>query len=256
LIDDRTLAARHARTQRAAYRVIAAGSEGGRTVQLAGGVQASVVPARPERSVFNAVVYEDGPALLAARDELAALYAEAGVRAWTVWTRPGDELVPAALAAAGHVHDGQPMLMAATLEELDLEPRLEVELAGPGEWAALARCNDAAYGLDAGNGFGPALAAVRDPAARAWVALRDGEPVAAVGTVVHEDDCEVVFVATVPAAQGGGLASDLMRRALADAGGRGCTTTCLEATARGEPVYARLGYRRLGRLGMWELREA
>jgi hypothetical protein len=45
-----------------------------------------------------------------------------------------------------------------------------------------------------------------------------------------------------------------MRTALREARERGCTTTCLEATARGEPVYARLGYRPLGRLGMWELR--
>jgi ribosomal protein S18 acetylase RimI-like enzyme len=254
--DDATLAARHARSQRAAYRAIAAGSAGAGIVELPGGVQATAVPARPDRSLFNAVLFEQSAALLAAHAELAALYARAGVRAWTVWTRPGDDATPRALAAKGHVHDGQPTLMAATLDELDLEPRAELELAPPGAWEALARCNDAAYGLAPDQGFPAALGGVRDPAARAWVALEDGEPVAAAGTLVHEGDCYVLFVATVPAAQGRGLASELMRRGLRDGRERGCTTTTLEATARGEPVYARLGYRSLGRMGMWELRQS
>jgi ribosomal protein S18 acetylase RimI-like enzyme len=254
--DDTTLAARHARSQRAAYGVITAGAPGARVVDLPGGVQAAVVPARPDRSLFNAVLFEQPAALLGAHAELTALYAREGVRAWTVWTRPGDDATPTALAAKGHVHDGRPMLMAAALDDLDLEPQAELELAPPGAWEALARCNDAAYGLAPGQGFTAVLGGVRDPAARAWVALDDGEPVAAAGTLLHEGDCYVLFVATVPAAQGRGLVSDLMRRGLRDGRERGCTTTSLEATARGEPVYARLGYRSLGRLGMWELRQA
>jgi ribosomal protein S18 acetylase RimI-like enzyme len=254
--DDATLAARHARSQRAAYRVIVDGSPGARLAELAGGVQAAVVPARPDRSLFNAVLFREPAALLSAHDELAALYAAAGVRAWTVWTRPGDDATPVALAAAGHVHDGEPMLMAAALEQLDLEATDEFELAPTDAWDALARCNDAAYRVAPEQGFTAALGAVRDPAARAWVALEDGEPAAAVGTLVHEGDCYVLFVATVPAAQGHGLASALMHRALRDGRKRGCTTTTLEATARGEPVYARLGYRPLGRMGMWERRDS
>jgi ribosomal protein S18 acetylase RimI-like enzyme len=254
--DDATLAARHARSQRAAYRVITAGSPGARVVDLTGGVQAAVVPARPDRSLFNAVLFEQPTALLGAHAELTALYAREGVRAWTVWTRPSDDATPTALAAKGHVHDGRPMLMAAILDELDLAPRMRLELAASGAWDALARCNDAAYGLGPAQGFTAVLGHVRDPAARAWVALEDGEPVAAAGTLLHEEDCYVLFVATVPAAQGRGLASELMRRGLRDGRDRGCTTTSLEATARGEPVYARLGYRSLGRMGMWERRES
>ena len=45
------------------------------------------------------------------------------------------------------------------------------------------------------------------------------------------------------------------QRALADARERGCTTTTLVATKMGHPVYARLGYRDLGRVQMWERRK-
>ena len=41
---------------------------------------------------------------------------------------------------------------------------------------------------------------------------------------------------------------------LAAARDEGATTTSLESTAMGEPVYQALGYRALGRFGMWELR--
>ena len=79
---------------------------------------------------------------------------------------------------------------------------------------------------------------------------------AACGTVVHDGDAGVLFVATVPAAQRRGLASELMRHALREARAAGAWTTTLEASAAGEPVYARMGYRALGRLGMWERRKA
>jgi hypothetical protein len=46
-----------------------------------------------------------------------------------------------------------------------------------------------------------------------------------------------------------------MRRALVDARERGCTTTTLQATQMGQPVYSRLGYRDYGRVQMWERRK-
>jgi hypothetical protein len=51
-------------------------------------VLAAIVPARPDRSVFNSVVFEEPGALLAVCDELDAAYAAAGVQAWTVWCAP------------------------------------------------------------------------------------------------------------------------------------------------------------------------
>lgn len=252
---DAELARRHAATHRAAYRLFASGSAGGTVAQLDGGVQAAITPALPERSLFNAVLYDEPAPLLAALGELDRRYEQAGVRAWTVWTRPGDTETAEALRAAGHAFDGEPMLMGATLDELDLEPRGGLTLGEPGDWTALARCNDDAYGLAPGT-FGLALSGIGDPAARAYVALDAGEPVAACGTVQHDGDAGVLFVATVPAAQRRGLASELMRHALREARAAGAWTTTLEASAAGEPVYARMGYRALARLGMWERRRA
>lgn len=250
-MDDATLAARQLRSQREMYRAMGSASPGARVVEAGGGVLAAVVPARPDRSVVNAVVYEDGAALVAARDALAAAYAEAGVHAWTVWTRPGDEDVPRALAAAGHRHDGRPLLMAAEIGDIDLEPRRELDLEPAPAWADAARINDACYGQDPRHSFSAAFGAFD---ARLYVARVDGEPVACAGARRHAGDCGIYFVATLPRARGRGLASELLRTALRDARAAGCETTSLEATSLGAPVYERLGYRPLGRLGMWELR--
>lgn len=255
-MDDAALAQHQARGQRAAYRMLAMASPRGRAVEPAPGVQASVVPERPGRSILNAVVYDDPGVLLAGYDELAAVYAAAGVYAWTVWAPPGDDATGRALAGRGHTLDGTPMRMAAAIDDLDLEPRMELDLAPGDGWPALARCNDAAYGLPPGEGFAGALDGVTHPGARAYVALEAGDPVAAAGMLVEDGGCEVVFVATVPRAQGRGLGAELMRHGLRQARAAGAVTTGLESSSRGEGVYARLGYRRLGRFGLWELRQA
>ena len=96
---------------------------GGVVVERDGGVLAAVVDRPPDRSLANAVVYEDAAALREALDDLADVYADAGVRAWTVWVRPGDAQTAAALREAGHRLDGEPALMVGTLADMDLEPR-------------------------------------------------------------------------------------------------------------------------------------
>ena len=54
------------------------------------------------------------------------------------------------------------------------------------------------------------------------------------------------WVATAPEARGRGLASGLMRRALADGRERGNDISTLQATKMGRPVYEGLGYRAFG----------
>src|SRR2546430_14905524 len=85
---------------------------GGSTLELPG-VAAAIVPAMPERSVVNCVVYEDVDALGTALDQLAAAYDEAGVNAWTVWAPEGDAPAQELPSSGGHVVHARPVAQAA-----------------------------------------------------------------------------------------------------------------------------------------------
>jgi len=99
------------------YEVIAGGAPDSRIERL-DGVFACVVPAVPERSFMNAVLYEDPAALDAALPRLADLYGDAGVAAWTVWVRGGDTAVQGSLAAAGNVLDAKPAVIRGNASEI------------------------------------------------------------------------------------------------------------------------------------------
>jgi ribosomal protein S18 acetylase RimI-like enzyme len=257
--DDAMLAARHAASQRAFYAQVIPRTPGGRVLSLQGGVQAAITPATPSRSLFNAVVYEDGDALLRGRDELEEAYAASGVEAWTVWVRPGDERVAEGLRSADHSLDARPLLMAARLDLLDLADQHDAPLALDPEatFAAVAAVADLAFAVSPEYSFVPALRGLEGGGARPWVVCVDGRPAAALVTFLHEGDCYVTFVATPPQFRGRGLAGGLLRTALRAARDEhAATSTTLEATALGAPVYERLGYVSLGELGMWERRRA
>jgi ribosomal protein S18 acetylase RimI-like enzyme len=141
---------------------------------------------------------------------------------------------------------------------MDLAELAEPE-AGDLDWddraslADLSHVNDLAYGDEPGT-FALGLGRPREGAWRLYQARLDGEPASVVGTIDHDGDCGIYFVATLPAAQGRGLARRLLHLALAAARDRGCTTTTLQATRIGRAVYERIGYRDLGVLEMWEHR--
>ena len=227
-------------------------SNGGRLVER-DGVLATVMPTVPERSLPNSVVYESEDSLIAVIDELAGAYDGAGVLAWTVWVPEHDDRVRSALDAAGHVLDAKPAAMIADLDQVepprdgdpvpDPEPRRE----------HLGLVNDLAYGT--GDAFGRMMGEGPADPRFVYIAREEGEPVATVVTTHHRGDCGVWWVATVPEARGRGLASGLMRRALADAREAGCETTTLQATKAGQPVYDRLGFRTFGSIEMWERRK-
>ncbi len=219
------------------------------------GVTAGLCPAIPHRSVFNSVIYRDPEALEAALPELARAYEEAGVLAWTVWTPEEDVRARAALEASGHVLDATPQAMAAPLDEVDAgdgAAGLHWERAdGVDEMCAILAV---AFGLETEltsrvlTGF--------ERVAHIYLARQDGRAVACTAAFDVAGDCGIYWVGTLPEARGAGLATGLMRQALLDGRERGCTTTSLQATAMGRPVYRRLGYRDLGVLEMWERRRA
>ena len=256
-MDDATLIGRRRTSQMAFYRALGSAGAGSHWREVRPGVQATVVPAAPDRSLPNSVLYTDAHGLLDAHDEIAELYAAAGVRAWTVWVVPGDDELAVSLEARGHTLDGSPALMVAAMEEVDLgrddEPQ-PLDLDPEPDWRVIGDLNDRAYGLPDAT-FAPCVARMHDPAVHGFVARLDGVPVACLATVDGPDgDCALELVATLPQARGRGLASALVRHALRAARARGCDSASLEGSKMGEPVYARLGYRTLGRLRMYERR--
>lgn len=236
------------------WRAIAAGAREGHVVEHDGGVVACVLPCSPQRSIMNCVSYENGDALLAARDALAAAYHAAGVRAWTVWVLPGDDHVAEGLAAAGHVLDASPLAMGGVLAEMDLAPRGDAEVTRSDDWVAMARLNAAAYGMPDDDWVAAFARQTGEGLGTLYVVGPHDDPVSCAFIAPHEGNAEVCFVATKPAARGRGLASDLLRHALGKARDAGCETATLEASRAGRGVYARLGFRDLGELQLWELR--
>lgn len=257
-MDDAELIARERRSQRECYRsAYSCFGADARAVEIAPGLLACVVPATPHASITNAVVYDDPRLVLDRHDELLALYADAGCAAWTVWVRPGDDALVDGLHARGHRLDAEPALMAAVIDDLELDSDGPdaLDLDPEPAWADAGPINEAAYATPPGA-FAPAFA---DVAAgmplRPLVARLDGAPAACAAWLpTAEGDCSIQVVATLPQAQGRGLASDLLREALRRARDHGCTTTSLEGSPAGTPVYERLGYRTLGRLRMLEHR--
>ena len=219
------------------------------------GVTAGLCPAIPHRSVFNSVVYRDPEALEAALPELARAYEDADVLAWTVWTPEEDVPARVALEANGHVLDATPQAMAAPLDEVD---------AGEGasglDWERADGVDEMCTVLAGAFGLEPELISRVLPGfervAHVYLARRSGRPAACTAALDVAGDCGIYWVGTLPEARGAGLATGLMRQALLDGRERGCTTTSLQATAMGRPVYRRLGYRELGVIEMWERRRA
>src|SRR4051794_41569359 len=82
----------------------------------------------------------------------------------------------------------------------------------------------------------------------------NGAPAAVALALHHGEDCGVSFVATVPQARRRGLATQVMRSALADGRRHGLTTITLQATELGERLYHQLGLKRLGPMELWEHR--
>jgi GNAT superfamily N-acetyltransferase len=117
----------------------------------------------------------------------------------------------------------------------------------------LARINDAAYPWRDGSLERALLESAYDDDDYRLYITGDAS---VLGVTDCDGDAGVFFVATLPEARGRGLAGGLLAAALVEARDRGCDISTLQATKVGEPVYARVGYRRFGAIEMWEKRKA
>jgi ribosomal protein S18 acetylase RimI-like enzyme len=251
-MDDSTLYQRQLDTLAAIDRMMAVAGPESTNLELPG-VSVLIVPATPDRSVMNAVCYSDAAALGAAYDEISNAYDEAGITAWTVWVPAADTDAAALLEERGHALDAAPAVMCAGIGEMTLDPSLPEAI----DWAPVALADLAPV---AGTAFGFEVEGLRAatcgpaPGAYSYLARVDGEPAGTVMAYDHEGDCGIYWVATLEQARGRGICTALMTLALIEGRQRGCTSTSLQATKAGYPIYARLGYRDFGPIQMWEKR--
>jgi GNAT superfamily N-acetyltransferase len=240
------------RSMRVTARLFAAGAPDSRVLEI-DGVTGTIAPATPDRSVMNGVVVEDFARLAGVLEEFAAAYDDAGVRAWTVWVPDHELAARELLAGAGHKLDATPAAMLLDLSELQAPSAPAPEWSGEWDMEGVGAVSDAAYGDRPGK-FAAAMAGLPAGSGHLYLVRDSGRPVSFV--LMHDDqeNCEFWMAATVPEARGRGLVSALLHRALLDAREHGCTTSTTQATRMGEPVYARLGYRKFGTIEMWERR--
>jgi GNAT superfamily N-acetyltransferase len=237
---------------RAFYRLLGERSPGGAVLER-DGLLAAIVPACPNRSIVNAVVYDGVKALAANGEGLRAAYGRAGVHAWTVWVPEADGAAARLLEQWGHRLDAKPRGMTLELTGVDFDGAAELDWERTTDTGVVAAINEEAYGLPAGELASATTGVAGDPLGL-YLARLDGASAACVATLDEKGDCGIYLVATARAAQRRGLASALMRQALLDARDRGCTTSSLQATKAGFPVYRRLGYQDVGAIEMWEWR--
>jgi GNAT superfamily N-acetyltransferase len=209
---------------------------------------ASAVPKIPS-SLINAACPRDGAALEPHLDEIAGFYDK--TPKWGAWIDPGNAEDAEALKQRGLVLDSRPLLMAAPLDAIEApSPGTTIE---PATMADVGQVNDVAYS----NPPGVIAAALRElPATevRGYGIRVDGELASVASVIDVDEDAFVTMVATLPHRRGNRLASTLLARALHEARTRNKTTTSLQASKLGQGIYARLGYRPLGEVHLYEKR--
>ena len=154
---------------------------------------------------------------------------------YAIWA--ADEPADRVLEAAGLRRAATTTPMLADLRTVAAADR-DAQVLADVDPAVVADLNGVDHGMLAGV-----------PGLRAF-ATADGES----GLVLVEvdSDVNVSFVQTRPEARGRGLASRVLRAALATARDRGSTTATLQATPMAVGLYQRAGFRSLGRWHEWE----
>lgn len=204
------------------------------------GVAAAVFPHGPERGVYNNAVL--GRDLLAsertaALDAMEEAYATAGITRFAAWVHEDDRALRADLERRGYALDETTRAMGMSLDDLRV-PRPQLDLALP-DWTEYLRVIEVPTDLLAGA----------DHAAFHVVVARLGAGNAAAAMAYdHGEDCGIYNVGTRAHARRRGLGSAVTALLLHDARDRGRRTASLQATPMAEHLYARIGFRDLGRI--------
>jgi GNAT superfamily N-acetyltransferase len=138
-----------------------------------------------------------------------------------------------------------------------LSPQRQVS-AGPTQVTPceVGGLNDLVYGF-ADNRLARIFSTLPEDHVHAYgIRSAEGALISGALAVDVETDCSVEYVATHPDAQRCGHATSVLRWLLAEACDRGCRTTSLRASAEGEPLYLKLGYRTVAQLQVRQLAPA
>jgi ribosomal protein S18 acetylase RimI-like enzyme len=214
------------------------------------GMLACLLPRTPGSSLLNAALTVDPAATPAGLVRLADRYRAAGTTKWGLWLDGGHAQAARAATAQGMVLDSRPTPMVAALRTL---PFGEAPACAPVEFGAVGRINDRAYGY-AEPKLAPAIAKFPASKVLSYGARLHGSTASVALAFDVGSDTAVWFVATLPQAQGKGLAGDVLRRLLLDARERGQRTASLQASHVGRSLYERLGFAVVGRLHLYEER--
>jgi ribosomal protein S18 acetylase RimI-like enzyme len=253
-MEDSALLSRMFENMAAYWGAVAASSPNGNAIEREG-VTACLVPSLPHLpylSLFNTLIFKSGALSTETLAELEQAFLEARIKVRVAWVHESDGGAADLFRHSGYAVVATNRAMARELEGPSFAP------AGPpsdrqGEQVTAAAINEEAWGVLDGS-FVRVLESFRHPDARLYLAELEGTEAACVSAFHDEHDCGIYFVATRPWARRRGLARNLMLTALAEAQAAGCCTTSLQASAEGEPLYRKLGYRDLGRLDLWERR--
>ena len=216
---------------------LASGSPGAEVIETDGAAIAIFVHS-PDREFLNNAVLARGVGISTRPStRSSAPMPSRGVERYAVWVHESE----AAVAARGRGTWLRLRLLDPHDGDADRRPwRRGRYLDARSGRAQLERF----WRVDGLDGLVPDLSAER---AHFYVARFDGEDAAMLMAFDHDGDCGIYMVGTRPPARRQGLATALSAHAIKRAGERGCTTVSLQSTEMAESVYARVGFRDLGR---------
>ncbi len=215
---------------------LASGSPGAEVIEAEGAAIAVFVHSPDREFLNNAVLARGARDLGATLDTIESAYASQGVERYAVWVHESEAQVADEVVARGYGYDSSTRTMAMPIADLAEADTSTLELVEP----TLERF----WRLDGLDGLVPDLDAER---AHFYVARSNDEDAAMLMAFDHDGDCGIYMVGTRPAARRQGLATALSAHAIKQAGERGCMTVSLQSTEMAESVYARVGFRDLGR---------
>jgi GNAT superfamily N-acetyltransferase len=215
---------------------LASGSPGAEVIEAEGAAIATFLRS-PDREYLNNAVLEPGqPNLGTTLDTIERTYATRQIDRYAVWAHESEPEAAAELLARGYRYDTSTRMMAMPVGDLvAVDP-------GPLELTAVSL--EEFWRIGGVEGLVPDLSPVPG---HFYASRWGGDDVATLMAFDHDGDCGIYMVGTVPAARRRGIAAALSAHAVEAARERGCATVSLQATAMAEGVYARVGFRDLGR---------